>query len=147
MSGSNRSGDLSDAQKSIPSGTIAAVVTTTIMCILRSLVVVVVVVVVVVGRVNVAMLHLLVSYVLLSLLNIHTAQQNIIISSTLSFVSTNDKVDLNTSATRYENTRSAYGPITKKSNIAVGPTYYENIRSVIVLVLQNIVLVLQNWYC
>ena len=37
MAGSNRSGDLRDAQKSIPIGTIAAISTTSIVCILQSL--------------------------------------------------------------------------------------------------------------
>lgn len=35
MAGSNRSGDLRDAQKSIPIGTIAAITTTSTVCILK----------------------------------------------------------------------------------------------------------------
>lgn len=35
MAGSNRSGDLRDAQKSIPVGTIAAITTTSTVCILQ----------------------------------------------------------------------------------------------------------------
>lgn len=35
MAGSNRSGDLRDAQKSIPIGTILAIATTSIICILK----------------------------------------------------------------------------------------------------------------
>ena len=35
MAGSNRSGDLRDAQQSIPKGTIAAITTTSVICILQ----------------------------------------------------------------------------------------------------------------
>jgi len=35
MAGSNRSGDLADAQKSIPTGTICAIATTSFVCILN----------------------------------------------------------------------------------------------------------------
>lgn len=37
MAGSNRSGDLRDAQKSIPTGTILAIATTSAVCILQGL--------------------------------------------------------------------------------------------------------------
>lgn len=39
MAGSNRSGDLRDAQKSIPTGTILAIATTSAVCILQGSVV------------------------------------------------------------------------------------------------------------